>query len=55
MTSKKHYSHLSDSRLVAGECWGPVGPQPSFEETLVRFGPILDFNTLVEDGGPRRS
>jgi hypothetical protein len=28
---------MSDSRRVIGECWRPVGPQPSFEETLVGF------------------
>jgi hypothetical protein len=32
-----------------------VGPRPSFEETLVKFGPLLDFNMLVEDGMPRWS
>jgi hypothetical protein len=32
-----------------------VGPRPSFEKTLVRVGPILDFETMVEDGAPRRS
>jgi hypothetical protein len=26
-----------------------VGPRPSFEETLVRIEPLLDFDTLVED------
>jgi hypothetical protein len=31
------------------------GPRPSFEETLVRFGPILDFDRLVEYGAPRQS
>jgi hypothetical protein len=32
-----------------------VGPRPSFGETLVNLGPLLDFNTLVEEGAPRRS
>jgi hypothetical protein len=30
----------------------PVGPRPSFGETLVSFGPLLDFDTLVEVGAP---
>jgi hypothetical protein len=53
--SKQHCLDLSDLGRVTGECWGPVGPRPSFEETLVRFGPLLDFDTLVEEGVPRRS
>jgi hypothetical protein len=32
-----------------------VGPRPSFGETLVSFGPLLDLDTLVEVGVPRRS
>jgi hypothetical protein len=34
---------------------GGVGPRPSFEETFVRFGPLLDFDILVEEGVPRWS
>jgi hypothetical protein len=30
-----------------------VGPQPSFEETLVGFELFLDIDRLVEDGAPR--
>jgi hypothetical protein len=32
-----------------------VGPRPSFEEKLVRFGPLLDLYRMVEDGSPKRS
>jgi hypothetical protein len=32
-----------------------VGTQPSFEKTLFIFGPLLDFDTLVEEGVPKRS
>jgi hypothetical protein len=35
--SKQCCPGLSDSGRVRGECWGPVGPRPSFQETLVRF------------------
>jgi hypothetical protein len=41
------------SGRVTGECWGPIGPQPSFEETLVMFDHFWDFDRLVEDGAPR--
>jgi hypothetical protein len=34
---------------------GHVGPRPSLVETLVMFGPLLDFDRLVEDGAPRWS
>jgi hypothetical protein len=50
-----HCLDLSDSERVTGECWGVVGPRPSFEETLVTFGPLLNFDTLFEEGSPRRS
>jgi ribonuclease HI len=36
----------------------PFGPRPSFEETFVifgGFGPLLEFDTLVEVGAPTRS
>jgi hypothetical protein len=55
---KQHCLDLSDSGRVIGECWGLVGPRQIFGETLVSFegfGPILDFNTLVEVGAPRWS
>jgi len=31
-----------------------VGPRPSFGETLVSFGPLLDFDTMVEEWKPRK-
>jgi hypothetical protein len=34
---------------------GLVLPGPSFGENLVNFHPLLDFDTLVEEGAPRRS
>jgi len=40
---------------VTKDAKGCVGPRPSFEGTLVRFGPLLDFDTLVEEGALRRS
>ena len=55
MPLKEHYPYLSDSRRVTGECWGHVGPWPSFEEIFVVFDYFLDFNRLDEDGEPRRS
>jgi hypothetical protein len=42
--SKQHCPDLSESERVTGECWGHVGPRPSFEETLVRFD---HFCTLI--------
>jgi hypothetical protein len=53
--SKQHCLHLSDSGRVTGECWGLVGPRPSFGKTSVNFDPLLDFDTLVEEGAPRWS
>jgi hypothetical protein len=46
---------LCDLGRVTGECWGHVGPQPSFERTLVMFDHFWDFDRLFEDGAPRRS
>jgi hypothetical protein len=50
-----YYPDQSDLGRVTGECWGLVGPQPSFEETLVVFDHFWDFDRLVEDRAPRRS
>jgi hypothetical protein len=55
MPSKKHCPDLSDLGRVTSECWGPIGPRQIFEETLVVFDHVLDFDRLVEDGVPRRS
>jgi hypothetical protein len=46
MQKKKEKQHAKRESVV---------PRPSFEETLVRFGPLLDFDNLVEKGAPRRS
>jgi hypothetical protein len=43
-----------DLGQVTSECWGPIGPRTSFEETLVRFGTLLDFDRLVQYGAPRQ-
>jgi hypothetical protein len=54
--SAKHtIASIKSPALACKQC---VGPRPSFGETLVifgGFGPLLDFNTLVEVGAPRQS
>ena len=52
---KQSYPDQSDLGRVIGECWGPVGPRPSFVETVVVFNHFGDFDRLVEDRAPRRS
>jgi hypothetical protein len=46
---------VTEFHIFGSRAWASVGPRPSFEETLVRFYPLLDFDTLFEEGEPRWS
>jgi hypothetical protein len=49
------WNMLSGSGVVPSYSRGSVGPQPSFGETFLIFDPLLDLDTLVEEGAQKRS